>query len=71
MFLYFHIKYNIILFVLEIFDYIQIKTLFLLFFFTFTEKNTHTFFFIIIMFSHIYMLPITKIQHKTNNTSHK
>jgi hypothetical protein len=28
MFLYFHRKYNMILFVLEIFDYIQIKTLF-------------------------------------------
>jgi hypothetical protein len=58
MFLYFHRKYNMILSILKIFDYIQIKTLF---------------FFFIIFFSyiHIYMLPITKIQLKTNNTAHK
>jgi hypothetical protein len=68
-------KYNMILFVLEIFDYIQIKTLFFLFLIL-PKKNTHihthsVFHYIFFSCTHIYMLPITKIQNKTNNTSHK
>jgi hypothetical protein len=39
MFLYFHGKYNMILFVLEIFNHIQIKQLILFVFFDFLQFN--------------------------------
>jgi hypothetical protein len=65
MFLHFHRKYNMILFVLEIFDYIQIKTLFFFFdfFLTFT-KNTHTFFFYYVFLLHSH-LHVTNHQNST------
>jgi len=61
-----------ILFVLEIFDYIQIKTLF--FFFLFYKKNTHTFFFLLCFFSlaltfTCYQSPKFKIKQTIHHTN--
>jgi hypothetical protein len=44
---------------------------FLIFFWHLQKTHTHSFFIMFFSCTHIYMLPITKIQHKTTNTLHK
>jgi hypothetical protein len=70
-------KYNMILFVLEIFDYIQIKTLFFLFLILPKKKKTHTYthiLFFIIFFSPAltftcYQSPKFKIKQTIHHTN--